>query len=81
VTLEIDEALPSLPSSVFTEQNTLSNLLTVQKNIKGGNASNCVVVLLFSDIISKRNNRQLYLQTCRKCYLLLVGLSDTYLNE
>jgi len=39
-----DEALPSLPSSVFTEQNILSNLFIVQKNIKG--ESNCMVVLL-----------------------------------
>jgi len=49
----------SSPSSVFTEQNILSNLFIVQKNIKGGDASNCMVVLLFSDTISKRNNRQL----------------------
>jgi len=74
------EALPSLPLSDFTEQNILSNLFTVQKNIKGSNASNCIV-LLFSDNIYKRNNRQLYLLICRKCYLLLVGLSDTYLHE
>jgi len=81
VTCERDEALPSLPSSVFTEQNILSNLFIVQKNIKGSNASNCMVALLFSDTIYKRNNRQLYLLTCLKCYLLLVGLSDTYLHE
>ena len=68
-------------SSVFTEKNILSNSFTVQKNINGVNASNCVVVLLFSDIVSKRNNRQIYLLTCRKRYLLLVGLSDRYLNE
>jgi len=37
--------------------------------------------LLFSDTISWRNNRQLFLLTCRKCYLPLVGLSDTYLHE
>ena len=42
---ERDEALPSLPSAVFTEQDILSNLFIVQKNIKGGNASNCMVVL------------------------------------
>jgi len=47
VTCERDEALPSLPSSVFTEQNILSNLFIVQKNIKGSNASNCMVALLF----------------------------------
>jgi len=40
-----------------------------------------MVVLLFSDTISKRNNRQLYLLTCRKCCLLLVGLSAMYLYE
>jgi len=34
---ERDEALPSLLSSVFTEQNIFSNLLIVQKNLKGGN--------------------------------------------
>ena len=39
-----------------------------------------MVVLLFSDTFKKRNKRQLYLLTCRKCYLLLLGLSDTYLH-
>jgi len=39
------------------------------------------MVLLFSDTIPKRNNRQLYLLTCHKCYLPLVGLSDMYLHE
>jgi len=29
----------------FTEQNKLNNLFIVQKNIKGGNASTCMVVL------------------------------------
>jgi len=55
VTRERDEAQQSLPSSIFTEHNILSNLFIVQKNIKG--ASNFMVVLLFSDSISKRNNR------------------------
>ena len=45
MTSERDEALPSSPSSVFTEQNILNNLFIIQKNIKGGNASNCMVVL------------------------------------
>ena len=44
----------------FTEQNIRSNLFIIQKNIKGGNTSN-YMVLLFSDTISKRNNRQLHL--------------------
>jgi len=61
---------------LFLLNKTLSNLFIVQKNIKGGNASNCMVALLFSDTISKRNNRQFYLLTCRKCYLLLVDLPD-----
>jgi len=47
VTWERDEALPSLRSSVSTEQNILSNSFIVQKNIRCGNASNCMVVLLF----------------------------------
>ena len=33
----------------FTEQHILSNLFIVQKNRKGGSASNCIFVLLFSD--------------------------------
>jgi len=78
---ERDEALPSLPLSVFTEKNILSNLFIVQKNVKAGNASKCMVVLLFSVTISKKNNKELYLLTCRKCRLLVVGLSDTYLHE
>ena len=49
--------------------------------MKDGNASNCMVVLLFSDTISKRNNVQLYLPTCGKCYLILVGLFDAHLHE
>jgi len=40
-----------------------------------------MVVLLFSDPVSKSNNKKLYLLTCRKCYLCLVGLSDTHLHE
>jgi len=65
----------------ITEQNILSNLFMIQKNMKGNIASNCMVVLPFSDIIYKRNNRQIYLLTCRKCYLLLVGLFDAHLYE
>jgi len=80
LTERLSTAIITVPSSIFTEQNILSNLFIVQKNVKGGNSSNCMV-LIFSDTISKRNNRQLYLLTCRKCYLLLVGLSDTYLHE
>ena len=65
----------------FTEQSILSNWFIVQKNVKGGNASNCMVVLLFSDTTSKGKNRQLYLLTRRKCHLLVVGLTDTFLHE
>jgi len=38
----------------FTEHSILSYLVIVQKNIKGGNALNCMVILLFSDTIFKR---------------------------
>jgi len=65
----------------ITEQNILTNLFIIQKNIKVCNASNYIVVLLFSDTISKRKNRQLYLLICREYYFLLVGLFDAYLHE
>ena len=74
------EVLPSFPSSDFAEKNILSHLFVVQKNIKGGNASSSMVVLLFWDTVSKRNKRQFYLRTCRTCYLLLVSLSQSFSN-
>jgi len=51
---ERDEALPSLPSYVFTEQDILTNLFIVQKNIEGSNASNCMVVQYFFQILFLR---------------------------
>jgi len=59
-------------------------LFIIQKNTDGGNASICMVVLLFSDTISKRKLRQpqLYLLTCRKYYLLLwTYLMRTCMNK
>jgi len=84
VTWQRDEALSSLSSSIFTERNILRNLFIVQKNIKGGNASNCTIILLFSDTISRRNNRQLLspnMTLVLSSFGGLVALSDTYLHE
>jgi len=35
----------------------------------------------FFQILFIKETRQLYLLTCLKCYLLFVGLSDTYLQN
>jgi len=40
-----------------------------------------MVVLLLSDPISKRDKRQLYLLTCRKCYFLLVDSGDSRIKK